>query len=337
MTAFGALGALLDAACLAFGLLVYVLSGKTPGIAYQAFVRLFCRTGGRSNDALSSVIRRLDGGPSLPPPRGELGIAGDDAKGVAERLRADGYFVFPGRLPEAACDRLLKAALDTPAQIRAAQGQAPAARARYDRARPAAVRYDFDAADVLALEDTQALLMNPALLSVAREYLGTTPIADVVTMWWHTAYSDRPDEEAGQLYHFDMDRIQWLKFFVYLTDVGADNGPHCFVRGSHRTDGIPRELLAKGYARLSDEEVLRRYPSEDVRQVLAPHGTIIAEDSRGLHKGLPVRKGDRLMLQIQFSNSLFGGWYPRTRLRAVRPELAAMARAHPKIYSNYLG
>jgi ectoine hydroxylase-related dioxygenase (phytanoyl-CoA dioxygenase family) len=331
-----ALRSLFDAACLAFGLIVFFISGKTPALAYQALVRLFCRTGGLSNDLLSEVMRKLDDGPRPPAPRGELGIAGADAKKVAEQLRADGYFVFPARLPDAVCDRLLGAALSTPAQIRSAQGQSAGGRARYDRAKPQAVRYDFDTADVLALDDVQELMMNPALLSVASEYLGTTPVADVVSMWWHTAHSDQPDEDAGQLYHFDMDRIQWLKFFVYLTDVNAESGPHCFIRGSHRTNGIPRELLAKGYARLSDEEVLRYYRREDLRQVVAPRGTIIAEDSRGLHKGLPVRRGDRLMLQIQFSNSLFGGWYPRARMRDVKPALSAMAKAYPKIYANYL-
>jgi ectoine hydroxylase-related dioxygenase (phytanoyl-CoA dioxygenase family) len=333
----------LDTVRVACGACVYLLTDSTPGWAYQALIRLFCRTGGKSNDLLARGIRAFDPGPRLPRPQGQLGVSdSEESKRVAARLRADGYFVFEKRLSDAVCDRLVRFAVETPARIRPMTGQSPAAaaaeqRARYDRAAPSAVRYDFDAADLLGLPDVQQLLADPALLSVARDYLGTTPIADVVAMWWHTAYSQQPDEDAAQFYHFDMDRIQWLKFFVYLTDVGEANGAHCFIRGSHRTGGIPAEILARGYARLTDDEVLRHYGRDRVVEVLAPRGTIIAEDTRGLHKGREVLSGDRLMLQLQFSDSLFGGSYPRARRRAVSPELVQMSRLFPKIYRNCFG
>jgi hypothetical protein len=96
-----------------------------------------------------------------------------------------------------------------------------------------------------------------------------------------------------------------------LTDVGPENGPHKFIAGSHRTGGIPGELLKKGYARLTDEEVAPHYRPADFIEFTAPRGTIIAEDTRGLHKGQHVNSGHRLMLQIQFSNSLFGPPYPK--------------------------
>ena len=76
-------------------------------------------------------------------------------------------------------------------------------------------------------------------------------------MWWSVAGNKQPDSAAAQLYHFDMDRIRWIKFFINLTDVTAENGPHCFIAGSQQTCGIPRHLLAKGYTRLSDEPVRR--------------------------------------------------------------------------------
>src|SRR6185437_17098348 len=103
---------------------------------------------------------------------------------------------------------------------------------------------------------------------------------------------------------------------------------HSFVRGSHRTGGIPSALLSKGYARLTDEDVARHYARTDVMEFLAPRGTVLAEDTRGLHKGLPVRRGDRLMLQLQFSNSLFGGYYPPAAFGALTPGLREMVAAH---------
>jgi len=43
------------------------------------------------------------------------------------------------------------------------------------------------------------------------------------------------------------------------------------------------------------------------------------------------------MLQLQFSNSLFGGFYPPSRIeQVVDPVLEEMIDRFPRIYSNYL-
>jgi len=162
------------------------------------------------------------------------------------------------------------------------------------------------------------------------------PLLDMVAMWWHTAFGDQPSAEAAQLYHFDMDRIRWVKVFIHLTDVTADTGPHCFVSGSHRTGAIPRDLLERGYARLSDEDVRARFGKERLIEHLGPRGTILVEDTRGLHKGKVVTHGDRLLLQLEFTSSLFGANYTRGTLpEQVVPELAARLAQQPEIFQNY--
>ncbi len=175
-----------------------------------------------------------------------------------------------------------------------------------------------------------------SIIAVAQSYLRCKPIFDVMAMWWHTAFSKQPDKDAAQFYHFDMDRIKWLKFFIYLTDVGPANGPHSFVKGSHRTGGIAGQLRAKGYARLTDEEVQACYPPERFVEFCALRGTVLAEDTRGLHKGKHVQVGDRLMLQLQFSNSLFGSYAPARRFsRVIDLDLQGMLTRYSELYSNY--
>ena len=50
-----------------------------------------------------------------------------------------------------------------------------------------------------------------------------------------------------------------------------------------------------------------------------------------------VEAGDRLMLQLQFSNSLFGGFYPKSALPGERtPALQQAIDAHAGIYRNFL-
>jgi len=180
-------------------------------------------------------------------------------------------------------------------------------------------------------------MCDPSLLAVAQAYLGCRPILDIVAFWWHTAFSDQPDEEAAQFYHFDMDRLKWLKFFFYVTDVTPENGPHCFVAGSQRTGGIPEPILRKGYQRLTDEEVKAAFPdSRDFIEFTAPRGTIIAEDTRGLHKGKHVRSGDRLVFQLEFCDCMFGTGYRIGKLpRELDPGLAAALERYPRLFSKF--
>ncbi len=320
---------------------VHVATGRTPPLAYQSLIRMFCLTRGWSNDALASMVRIFRRPATLPAPVGILGqLTPARVDEVAQEIRDRGFCVFRDQMPAETVQRLVDFALTTQCRVRPMAGRdavlgEPEYR-RYERSSPVAVRYDFDPEAVVNNPDVQSLMADPSILSVAQTYLGSLPVADVTSMWWHTAFSDEPDEDAAQLFHFDMDRIRWLKLFIYLTDVTTENGPHCFIEGSHRTGGIPSSLLSRGYARLSDEQVSRHYAADKFVEFRAPAGTIILEDTRGLHKGMVVRNGDRLMLQLQFSNSLFGARYPSVRFRSMIPELEKIVDVQPGIYENYL-
>jgi hypothetical protein len=331
-----------DIIYLMIGLAIYALTRKTPQFAYQALIRVFCQTGGRANDALSSFISRI--APPLDFGHAQ-GILGDcqeqELADLVRTIETYGYYVAPNRLPGDVCARLVDYARSSECIIRLSEdgpsGDRQAERAVYDPTCPRGVRYDFTQQQVINIPDVQALLADASLLALAQAYLRARPIADVSSMWWHTAYSDQPDAEAAQFYHFDMDRIKWLKIFVYLTEVSPDNGPHCFIEGSHRTGEIPQQLLSKGYVRLTDAEVLQHYAPQRLKEFNAPAGTVIVEDTRGLHKGKAVHRGDRLMLQFQFSNSMFGGACPPSRFEGfARPDVAAFVKKHPSVYANFL-
>jgi len=69
---------------------------------------------------------------------------------------------------------------------------------------------------------------------------------------------------------------------------------------------VPAQLLSRGYARLEDEEVTPFYPRDTWKTMAAPRGVILLEDTRGLHKGLPLVRDHRLMLQFEYAASMFG-------------------------------
>jgi hypothetical protein len=304
-------------------------------------VQLFCATGGRFNDWISGLIRIHSRPLQLPSPVGVLGDLRDGRlQAHADTLRDRGYVVFPRALSDELCDRLMSFARETPALVRRMDDDPDDLSPRlalYDPDEPLAVRYDYPVDALLDNPDVQSLLADASLLSLAQCYLGSRPRADVLSMWWHTPYHDKPDSLAAQLYHFDLDRIKWIKVFIYLTDVDADDGPHSFILGSHRTGGIPQRMLQRGYVRLSDEEVLEHYGVDKQIVFTAPRGTVIVEDTRGLHKGAVVRGKARLILQLQFSNWLFGATYTKSRMtRPQHPTLRHLLGQAPDVYANYL-
>lgn len=322
------------------GLLIYIVSKKTPTFAYQSMIHMFCITKGRSNDWLSAAIGLIKTPYDFGKAEGALGpMTKQVSEKVVTNLRNKGYHVFDDRLSEGMCDRLLEFALSHPCKMRPMDGEdsEKARRVVYPRGRPETVRYDFTPQDLLGNKDVQNLLADVSFSAVAQDYLGARPVIDVLGLWWHTDYSDKPDMDAAQYYHFDMDRPKWLKFFIYLTDVTTDSGPHTFVTGSHKTNGIPPTMLSKGYVRLTDEEVENHYGRQNIVEFVAPRGTIIAEDTRGLHKGKHVKNGDRLILQIQFSNSLFGGHYSKANIgKDMTEHLKDHTKQFPELYSAYL-
>lgn len=331
---------LLYTAKLIIGLAIYVISKKTPAFAYQAMVGLFCLTKGYSNDVLSKIIGYIKRPYYFSQPNGLLGNMEDKRRNqISSKLREDGYYIFENRLPKEICDSLLQYATSHVCAMRPMDGDVlgKPVHTKYHREAPQAVRYDFDTQDLLNNRDVQNIFADMSFAVVAQDYLGARPIIDVTSMWWHTNFSDKPDMDAAQYYHFDMDRPKWLKFFIYLTDVETTNGPHTFVAGSHKSGGIPSGLLKKGYARLIDDEVKHQFDEKNIIEFNAPRGTIIAEDTRGLHKGKHVEKGDRLILQVQFSNSLFGGYYKKASLGSdLIAELKNKTKQFPELYSAYL-
>ena len=156
------------------------------------------------------------------------------------------------------------------------------------------------------------------------------PINDLMAFWW-SAPQKVASSEAAQLFHYDLDRQKFLKIFFYLTDVGPDNGPHCYVRGSHAHK--PRQFYAD--RRFSDDEVARAFPAQDIREVHGPAGTIVAGDTLCLHKGKPLVSGSRLIFQLEFTLSLFGQTYETLPVGSDMPLLRERMARYPGVYARF--
>jgi len=325
------------------GWVIYSITQKTPSKSHRDLIHLFCLSGGACNDVFAWLISKTSRSLFLPDGNGVLGNLDDsDVSEIVSQLEEKGYAVFESVLDVDSLSNLMQFALTTPATVRRMDDQMEGETQNavlYNPKEPRAVTYDFKTSDILKSAEVQKLLADKSIIQIAAKYLQCVPLADVTAMWWTTNFKAAADGAAAQLYHFDMDRIKWLKVFVYVTDVGVKDGPHSFIEGSHRTGGIPSHMLQKGYTRLTDSEVRSYYSSEREKRFAAPRGTIIIEDTRGLHKGNPVELDGkpRLILQFQFSNSLFGANYAKhTFGNTICPSLRRLISLEKKIYANYL-
>jgi ectoine hydroxylase-related dioxygenase (phytanoyl-CoA dioxygenase family) len=183
----------------------------------------------------------------------------------------------------------------------------------FDPDNPKGAKFIYETNALIKIAEIQNLLLDKQILTIAQNYLNALPIIDIVTAWWSSP-SKFADKNAAQFWHFDMDRPRWLKVFIFLTDCNISNGPHCFIEGSHKDNGIPNILRSKGYQRLSDEEISSFYSQKKVKTFVATKGSILFEDTRGLHKGIKLESGNRLILQFQYSTALFGSTIEKIKL-----------------------
>lgn len=183
--------------------------------------------------------------------------------------------------------------------------------------KPKGTKFTYKANDLIQSTDIQNLLVSPTILSIAQNYLGCLPKIDILTAWWSFP-SKKADSRAAQYWHFDLDRPKWIKVFFFLTDCGEKNGPHKYIEGSHKV--ISNDIRRKGYVRLMDQEVEFHSIHEKIKVFTAEKGSILFEDTIGLHKGQKVERGNRLILQFQYSSSLFGSEIERIKLPKYQSE-----------------
>jgi hypothetical protein len=314
------------------GYQLFKITRKTNWYPYVAFRRLFVLTKGASNDRLSEKLSKTEPPYPIDQVSGVLGSLGKQAVNqIAESIRENGFHVFDIKLSSDMIEQMTEFAKTTEATLIPPSPEG-VKRMVYDKTRSLSPRYEFDEIALMSFPLIQKLSIDPTLFAVAQSYLEAKPIQDLTAMWWSTAFSKKASSEAAQLFHFDMDRIKFLKFFFYLTDVDTHTGPHCYIRGSHKN--LPSELWKDG--RIQDEEISKSIPQKDILEIAGSKGTIIAVDTRGLHKGKVLEWGERLILQFEFTNSLFGTTYNTINLQQqILPEVREVFNKFKHSYQRF--
>ena len=312
-----------------------VKTGQTPELDYKAMRKLFDVTNGAFNDYFLEIMQRSH--PVVEAAQFDDSIGLVDSReyhSALSNLKEEGVFIFENKVDQQLCQQLYDFARTAPC---VPYGNTTAViRQIYDPANPQSLRYNFGEYDVIKRPEVQRIATDPSLLSLVQAHFGCEPILDIAIMWWSTAFQTDDNElsVAAQKYHYDMSTPNFLKVFVYLTDVNEESGPHCYVKKSHGQ----RPLLMLRDGRPPDEKVERLYGRDAITEVTGPRGTLFVADTRGIHKGKALKKGHRLVLQLEYTSCVYGD-VKQKRLNIEKDACTTQflqARKHyPRIFSRF--
>ena len=152
--------------------------------------------------------------------------------------------------------------------------------------------------DIEKTKTIKNLINNSVLKQIARSYIGSRKI--LVTAQCYISnpmnVSEKIKKNNAQYFHYDLDFKKFLKVFIYLDDVCEKSGPHIFVSKTHKYKRF-KHILAE---RLDDEEILKYYENNDLIKFIGDKGSVIIEDTFGLHKGEHPQNNSRKMLILIF-------------------------------------
>ena len=164
------------------------------------------------------------------------------------------------------------------------------------------VRLNFHRKDVVGSIYAWKIISELKMVDIADLYLGCDPVLTSIDSWYVVPIQGDGEQDviysaAAQTFHYDMDWIKFVKFFVNLTDVDESHGPFEFVSDSHK-------VKSKGYYKdgrfesLLDQSVLIK--------ATGPTGSVLMADTSGIHRDGRATSGFRQVLQVEFAVSSFG-------------------------------
>jgi hypothetical protein len=161
----------------------------------------------------------------------------------------------------------------------------------------------YDVSGVVGLDNPWlSACMSRKLLDIANEYLQLWAKLEYIDVWYSLPVGSGGERRASQLWHRDFDDRHLLKAFLYLTDVDAQTGPFEYVPGSQPGGpyGGIHPWAPMSVGRISEDELGKHVPAEQVRTFTAPKGTMIFCNTSGLHRGGFAETKPRVLAAVTY-------------------------------------
>ena len=208
---------------------------------------------------------------------------------LLDTLRTDGYSSLGSLLTQVQCDDIHRYFAD-----KQLTGRGDGASGYIISQAPSHARIaEYSLRDIVGCPHILELANDRRLLQLAASYIGCKPTISQLGLRW--SFPVQETNSDLQTFHRDSEDWRYLKVLVYLTDVGAGDGPHVYVRGTHLTKASMRLRVQ------SDSEIARQYGEDKLIVATGSRGFGFAVDTAGIHKGSRPADKPRLMLQIQYS------------------------------------
>ncbi len=167
-----------------------------------------------------------------------------------------------------------------------------------------------DVRDVARAPHAFRIATDPRILSIASNHIGAPATMVQMDAWW--SLPEREEPHGAQVFHRDRDDFRSCKLFLYLSDVTAGDGPHIFVRGSHRPEGVTAALTAVGalpdkmpvFFNGNGREVAHLIEpvfGSSVMEITGGAGTCFLENTFGFHRGKVPKTGRRCIFQVLYA------------------------------------
>ena len=321
----------LDLISLFLGICVYKISKKTPYFSYKSMHRLFYIFGGIVTEFINILTKNRI--------TKNINYNDEENSEILKNINENGLFIKENFLNSYEIEEIKKMLLNYEFTLRQMDGEVKkkttkTKKYKFNPENPKSVMYSVDSNFLINQKIIQKILLKNEIYDIGRKYFGAEPLLDHVSLSISTNFNKDPDGEAAQLYHFDLDKPKWLKFLTYVNDVGIDNGPHCFIKKSHKNNAIPFNLRSKGYVRIEDHNSNINRLIHDEIKITGKAGTSIIEDTKGLHKGLVVKKGYRILLNIQINSSMFGSPYEKVNFKKIDNDLLEKFKERKNFFSQ---
>ncbi len=227
-----------------------------------------------------------------------------DIRECITKLKTDGFCKLPVSLPLDFQDELNSIAKNSqvvPTKYAINQSPQSAPLIEIDHI------WDVQFPDTVKSNAAKKLIQDRQLLQIAAGYLQVNPVVIGARLYWSLSHSNE-EFLTAENWHVDAgDGLSFVKVFFALTDINQNNGPTGFIKGTHTS--LPREFYSG--RRFHQSEIEKKFGNRQI-EATGERGTVYMVDTRGLHRGTPVKIGKRLLFHFLYGSDFYGFARPTT-------------------------
>ena len=149
-------------------------------------------------------------------------------------------------------------------------------------------------------------LKNQYLLNFFKKYINPNKISSFIMA--NKVVPKKNNIGSGGNWHRDDKNGRQLKFILYLTDVKKNNGGFNYIKYTHKPINRILYSLKLGWSfnkfRFVKEEIDCLPNKYQIVDVTGKAGDLIIVDTSGIHKGSPIRSGERIAMTQYLWNSV---------------------------------